>query len=62
MPSKKQFDRQEALATKGTLSQRGLAEATDQSVGNVNRIRKELAGSGLIDNGALPSAGLAALE
>ena len=40
--NKKQFDILEALATKGNLSQRGLAEATSQSVGNVNRLVKEL--------------------
>lgn len=40
MLSKKQFDILEALATKGNLPQRGLAEATSQSVGNVNRLVK----------------------
>ena len=49
--TKKQFDILEALATKGILSQRGLAEATSQSVGNVNRLVKELISEGLVDDG-----------
>ena len=62
MLSKKQFDILETLAIKGTLSQRGLAEATGQSVGNVNRLVKELSSSGLIKDGSITNQGIATLE
>lgn len=62
MLSKKQFDILEALVTYGSLTQREVADLTNQSVGNANRLIKELTASGLIDNGAISSAGLAALE
>ena len=51
--TKKQFDILEALAMKGQLSQRGLAEATGQSVGNVNRLMKELSTDGLVKEGRI---------
>ena len=60
--TKKQFDILEALATKGNLSQRGLAEATSQSVGNVNRLVKELSADGLVEDGRITRCGLEALE
>ena len=60
--TKKQFDILEALATKGNLSQRGLAEATNQSVGNVNRLMKELYADGFVKNGRITGDGVAALE
>ncbi len=62
MLSKKQFDILEALATKGNLSQRGLAEATSQSLGNVNRLVKELSADGLVENRRITARGLEALE
>lgn len=60
--TKKQFDILEALATKGNLSQRGLAEKTNQSVGNVNRLMKELVEAGLVEEGRITGPGLQALE
>ena len=60
--NKKQFDILEALATKGNLSQRGLAEATSQSVGNVNRLVKELSADGLVQDRRITARGLEALE
>ena len=62
MLSKKQFDILEALATRGNLSQRGLAEATSQSVGNVNRLVKELGADGLVEDRRITARGLEALE
>lgn len=62
MLSKKQFDILEMLASKGHFSQRGLAEATSQSVGNVNRLVKELVTEGLAENGRITARGLDALE
>ena len=62
MLTKKQFDILEALATKRTLSQRNLAEATSQSVGNVNRLVKEMSEVGWVDNGSITSTGLSVLE
>lgn len=58
MLSKKQFDILETLATKGNLSQRGLAEATSQSVGNVNRLVKELSTDGLVEDRRITARGL----
>ena len=60
--TKKQFDILEALATKGNLSQRGLAEATSQSVGNVNRLVKDLSADGLVQDRRITARGLEALE
>ena len=60
--SKKQFDILEAYATNSHLTQRGLAEITNQSVGNVNRLVKELADTGLVEDGKITADGLAALE
>ena len=61
MLSKKQFDILEAYASYGKITQRGVAELTNQSVGNTNRLIKELTEAGLV-NGGITSSGLAALE
>ncbi len=64
--SRKQFDILEVFATaKETtpteeLTQRKVAELTNQSLGNVNRLLKEL--DGLVDNGKITTEGLLALE
>ena len=60
--SRKQFDILEAYATNSHLTQRGLAEITNQSVGNVNRLVKEMADTGLVEDGKITADGLAALE
>ena len=60
--SRKQFDILEAYATNSHLTQRGLAEITNQSVGNVNRLVKELVDAGLVEHGKVTADGLAALE
>ncbi len=62
MLSKKQFDILEAYVRHNSLTQREVAELTNQSVGNVNRLMKELNSSGLLESGSITSAGLAALE
>lgn len=62
MLSKKQFDILEAYASNGTLTQRGIAELTKQSVGNANRLIKELTEAGYVADGMITAAGLAALE
>lgn len=60
--SKKQFDILEAYATNSHLTQRGLAEITKQSVGNVNRLVNELVDAGFVEDGKITADGLAALE
>lgn len=60
MLTKKQFDILEAYANHGSLTQREVAEITDQSVGNVNRLVKEMAG--FIQNGRITADGLTALD
>ena len=62
MLSKKQFDILEAYVSHGTLTQREIADLTNQSVGNVNRLIKELTAAGLISGGSITSQGLASLE
>lgn len=66
MLSRKQFEILAMLTTNGALSQRDLAKATGQSVGNVNRIMKELSVFGFVDGGSTPTritaAGITALE
>ena len=62
MLSKKQFDILEAYVSNGTLTQREIADLTNQSVGNVNRLLKELTAAGLIAGGSITSQGLASLE
>ena len=51
MLSKKQFDILEAYASHGNLTQRGIAELTNQSIGNTNRLIKELTEAGFVDRG-----------
>ena len=60
--TKKQFDILETYATNNHLTQRGLAEITNQSVGNVNRLIKELADANLVADGRIMADGLATLE
>ena len=63
MLSRKQFDVLEVLAMeKAALSQRQIEEKTGYSLGTVNRIIKELAEAGLVEEGAITTKGLDALE
>lgn len=66
MLSRKQFEILVTLASSGSLSQRAVAERTSQSVGNVNRILKELGALGYVDGARTPAgitaAGLTVLE
>ncbi len=62
MLTRKQFDILEAYATNERLTQRDLANLTNQSVGNVNRLIKELTDGGLVKSGKITTDGLAALE
>lgn len=60
---RKQFDILEVLAEGGgPYTQRKLEELTGYSLGTVNRVVKELTDLGFVDNGAITSAGLEALE
>jgi CTP:phosphocholine cytidylyltransferase-like protein len=47
---------------KGPFTQRKLEDLTGYSLGTVNRVVKELTDLGFVDNGAITSAGLDALE
>ena len=61
--NRKQFDVLENMATaKGPFTQRKLEELTGHSLGSVNRSIKELSDLGYVENGAITSAGLEALE
>jgi len=61
--SRKQFDVMEALATShNPLTQRQLEELTGHSLGTVNRIIKELTERGYVENGAITTDGINALE
>ncbi len=61
--NRKQFDVLENMATaKGPFTQRKLEDLTGYSLGTVNRVVKELTDLGFVDNGAITSAGLDALE
>ena len=61
--NRKQFDVLENMATaKGPFTQRKLEELTGHSLGSVNRAIKELSDLGYVENGAITSAGLEALE
>ena len=63
MLSRIQFDVLSTLATsKGKLTQRQLEECTQHSLGSINKAMKELSQSGFVDNGAITSSGLDALE
>ena len=59
--TRKQFDILEAL-TSGSLTQRELESATGYSLGNVNRVLKELTDQALVKNGTITNAGISALE
>jgi len=61
--SRKQFDILSTVAVaEKPMSQRKLAEATEYSLGVVNRTVKDLAELGYLDNGSITAAGLNALE
>ena len=61
--TRREFDVLEALAqANAKLSQRQLEERLSCSLTTVNRTCKELAEKGLVDDGAITSAGFAALE
>lgn len=62
MLSRKQFEILEVLVSKGPLSQRELARETTHSVGNVNKLVKELANEHFIRDGAITADGIAAFE
>lgn len=61
--SKKQFDILVAYAESSVeITQRQLAELTGQSLGNTNRLIRELSDAGYVKNGQITQSGLAALE
>lgn len=61
--TKKQFDVLNAIATsKGKISQRQLSDMTDNSVGIINKIIKELSEEGCIENSSITPKGLKLLE
>ncbi len=61
--TRKQFDFLNALATaKGTLTQRQLEEKTGYSLGTINKLSKEMAEKGFVEDGRLTASGLEALE
>ena len=61
--TRKQFDILSALATaKEPLTQRQLEDKTGHSLGTINKVMKEFAEQGLVENGAIPPAGIDALE
>lgn len=61
--TKKQFDVLNAIATsKEKISQRQLSEMTDNSVGIINKIIKELSEEGYIENSSITPKGLKVLE
>ena len=61
--SRKQFEVLAALAvSREHMTQRGLEEKTGLSLGTVNRVLKELAERGYVNNGFITEAGISALE
>ena len=61
--NRKQFDVLEALATTSTsLTQRELESRTGHSLDTVNRVLKELAELGYVENSAITNSGINALE
>lgn len=61
--TRKQFDVLSTLATaKEPLTQRQLEEATGNSLGTINKIMKEFADNGLVENGEITPDGIDALE
>ena len=61
--NRKQFDVLEALvSSKESLTQRQLEDITGYSLGSINRVIKELAEAGYVDDGKITNAGVNALE
>ena len=60
--TRKQFDILESYLDHGVLTQRQLCELTGQSLGNVNKVVKELSELGLVDKNGATEAGVAAME
>lgn len=61
--TRKQFEILETLATtKESLTQRELEKRTGHSLGTVNKVLKELADLGYVENAAITNAGITALE
>ena len=61
--SKKQFDILEKYAeSSAAITQRKIAELTGQSLGNTNRLVRELSNAGYAEDGRITQRGLAALE
>lgn len=59
--TKKQFDILECYYSCGSLSQRQLCEKTNQSLGNVNRLVKELTELGFVNKGSITPGGIQVL-
>ena len=60
--TKKQFEILENYAVEGELTQRQLCELTSQSLGNVNRLVKDLSELGYVQKNMITPAGIQALE
>ena len=61
--TRKQFDVLETLAiSKKTLTQREIGKATGCSLGTINRVMKELAEAGFVEDGSITDSGVNALE
>ena len=61
--SRKQFDLLEKIATSQTpLTQRSLEKLTSYSLGTINKVMKELADLGYVNNGTITTQGFDALE
>lgn len=61
--TRKQFDVLVAMATsKEALSQRQLEDITGYSLGTINKVMKEFAENGLVEDGVITSDGINALE
>ncbi len=60
--SRKNFEILVNIERFGKRTQREIAEATDYSVGSVNKVMTELSENGLIENGVITEKGLDALE
>ena len=60
--TKKQFDILDAYSEHGALTQRQLCELTGQSLGNVNKVVKELTELGLVDKKGITEVGIGAME
>lgn len=61
--TRKQFDILEKLVTaKEALTQRELEKQTGYSLGTINKVLKELSALGYVENSAITSSGISALE